>query len=82
MCPLNAEAVFFGGGFASKQVAGPKVSDHEQAWKTAKIALISTILWVPVGLAMILVSLAFSCSCHPEGTVSGELEHMRRVHQP
>ena len=56
---MSAEAVFFGGGFASKQVAGPKVSDHEQAWKTAKIALISTILWVPVGLAMILVSHKF-----------------------
>ena len=56
MGPLHAEAVFFGGGFASKQIAGPKLSDHEQAWKTAKIALISTILWVPVGLAMILVS--------------------------
>ena len=77
---MSAEAVFFGGGFASKQVAGPKVSDHEQAWKTAKIALISTILWVPVGLAMILVSPSFE-STFLKVLFQERFEHMRRLHQ-
>lgn len=46
--------MFFGNSFASK--APPShLSQHDQAWKTAKIALISTVLWVPVGLGMILV---------------------------
>ena len=61
-CALRAEAVFFGNSFASK---APKshLSQHDQAWQTAKIALISTVLWVPVGIGMILVSLSgVSCS--------------------
>ena len=52
---FDAEAVFFGNSFSSK--AKPShLSQHEQAWQTAKIALISTVLWVPVGICMILVS--------------------------
>ena len=46
--------MFFGDSFAGK-AAPKKISQHDQAWLTAKIALISTVLWVPVGLGMILV---------------------------
>ncbi|CAL5224155.1 g6792 [Coccomyxa viridis] len=61
--PLIVEAVFFGNSFASK---APKshLSQHDQAWQTAKIALISTILWVPVGIGMILIS--YSTKVHNE----------------
>jgi hypothetical protein len=52
---FDAEAVFFGNSFSSK--AKPShLSQHDQAWQTAEIALISTVLWVPVGVCMILVS--------------------------
>ena len=52
---FHAEAVFFGHNFSSK--AKPShLSQHDEAWQTAKIALISTVLWVPVGICMILVS--------------------------
>lgn len=52
---FHAEAVFFGHNFSSK--AKPShLSQHDEAWQTAKIALISTVLWVPVGICTILVS--------------------------
>ena len=56
-CIVCAEAVFFGNSFASKAPPSHR-STHDQEWQTAKIALISTVLWVPVGIGMILVSLS------------------------
>ena len=57
---MCAEGVFFGNSFSSKAKAS-HLQDHDQLWKTAKIALISTILWVPIGVGMILVSLQVIC---------------------
>lgn len=56
VCAWNAEALFFGGSFSGKAPKQHFNSTHDQAWHTAKIALISTVLWVPVGLGMIFVS--------------------------
>ena len=54
-CPA-AEALFFGGSFSGKAPAHHFATQHDAAWHNAKIALISTVLWVPVAAAMIYVS--------------------------
>ncbi len=51
-----AEALFFGGNFSGKAPKLHFADTHDQAWHTAKIALFSTVLWVPVGAGMIFVS--------------------------
>jgi predicted RNA-binding Zn-ribbon protein involved in translation (DUF1610 family) len=53
---MRAEALFAGGNFDGKQVTQHFASQHDQAWHNARIALISTVLWVPVGVGMIAVS--------------------------
>ena len=55
-----AEALFFGGNFSGKAIKIQFADQHDRAWHTAKIALFSTVLWVPVGLGMIAVSPPFS----------------------
>ena len=56
-CPCSAvEALFFGGRFEGKAPKLHFASTHDRAWHTAKIALISTVLWVPVAVGMIYVS--------------------------
>ncbi|EIE21899.1 MFS general substrate transporter [Coccomyxa subellipsoidea C-169] len=54
--PFIVEALFFGGNFSGKAIKIQFADQHDRAWHTAKIALFSTVLWVPVGLGMIAVS--------------------------
>ena len=55
VCMPAAEALFFGGNFNGKAPPQHFASPHDAAWHNAKIALISTVLWVPVAVAMIYV---------------------------
>ncbi|BDA46973.1 Putative tartrate transporter [Coccomyxa sp. Obi] len=54
--PFIVEALFFGGKFEGKAPQLHFATHHDQVWHTAKIALLSTILWVPVAVGMIYIS--------------------------
>lgn len=53
---LLVETILVGNGFGNPL---PPVSKADKPWHTAKVALISAVLWVPVGVTMMVRVLRF-----------------------